>query len=53
MMRVSKQVSPRGDDYTAYRNMSWYWYNPSHDTADLDRISEESRRDLVEERATA
>jgi hypothetical protein len=38
MMRVSKQVSPRGDDYTAYRNMSWYWYNPSHDTADLDLL---------------
>lgn len=38
LMRVSKQVSPRGDDYTGYRNMSWYWYNPSHDTADLDLL---------------
>ena len=37
-MRVSKQVSPRGDDYTGYRNMSWYWFNPSHDTADLDLL---------------
>ncbi|MBK8165963.1 MAG: cell surface protein SprA [bacterium] len=38
LMRVSKQVSPRGDDYTGYRNMSWYWFNPSHDTADLDLL---------------
>lgn len=38
MMRISKQVSPRGDDYTGYRNMSWYWYNPSHATADLDLL---------------
>ncbi len=38
LMRISKQVSPRGDDYTGYRNMSWYWYNPSHDTADLDLL---------------
>lgn len=38
VMRISKQVSPRGDDYTGYRNMSWYWFNPSHDTADLDLL---------------
>lgn len=38
LMRVSKQVSPRGDDYTGYRNMSWYWFNPSHHTADLDLL---------------
>lgn len=38
LMRISKQVSPRGDDYTGYRNMSWYWFNPSHDTADLDLL---------------
>lgn len=38
LMRVSKQVSPRGDDYTGYRNMSWYWFNPSHETADLDLL---------------
>ncbi len=36
MVRASKQVSPRGDDYTGYRDMSWYWYNPSHANADLD-----------------
>ncbi len=38
LMRISKQVSPRGDDYTGYRNMSWYWFNPSHATADLDLL---------------
>ncbi len=36
MVRASKQVSPRGDDYTAYREMSWYWYNPRANQADLD-----------------
>ncbi len=36
MVRASKQVSPRGDDYTAYREMSWYWFNPSESQADLD-----------------
>jgi hypothetical protein len=35
MVRTSKQVSPRGDDYTGYRQMSWYWYNPSHHSADV------------------
>ncbi len=36
MVRTSKQVSPRGDNYTAYREMSWYWYNPHANQADLD-----------------
>ena len=36
MVRASKQVSARGDDYTRYADLSWYWYNPSHATADLD-----------------
>ena len=36
MLRVGKQVSPRGDDYTRYENMSWYWYNPSVTNKDLD-----------------
>ncbi len=36
LMRSSKQVSPRGDDYTGYRDLSWYWYNPSAETADVD-----------------
>jgi hypothetical protein len=36
MVRASKQVSARGDDYTRYSDLSWYWYNPSHTTADLD-----------------
>ncbi len=36
MVRASKQVSARGDDYTRYSDLSWYWFNPSHTTADLD-----------------
>ncbi len=36
LMRTSKQVSVRGDDYTTYRELTWYWYNPSHNTADVD-----------------
>ena len=36
LMRASKQVSVRGDDYTQYGQMTWYWYNPSHESADLD-----------------
>ncbi|MFH1842814.1 MAG: cell surface protein SprA [bacterium] len=36
MLRVSKTVSPRGDDYTRYETLSWYWYNPDHRNADLD-----------------
>jgi cell surface protein SprA len=36
MVRTSKQVSSRGDDYTRYSDLSWYWFNPNHATADLD-----------------
>ena len=36
MVRTSKQVSPRGDDYTNYDEMSWFFYNPNHTTADVD-----------------
>ena len=36
MVRASKQVSPRGDDYTNYDQISWYLYNPNHQTADVD-----------------
>lgn len=36
MIRAGKQVSPRGDDYTRYRDMSWYWYNQSEENKDLD-----------------
>ncbi len=36
MVRASKQVSVRGDDYTRYNDLAWYWFNPSHATADLD-----------------
>lgn len=36
LVRAGKQVSPRGDDYTKYRDMSWYWYNALDSNADLD-----------------
>jgi len=36
MVRAAKQVSTRGDDYTGYSDLAWYWYNPSYATADLD-----------------
>lgn len=36
MIRAGKQVSPRGDDYTRYRNMSWYWFNPLDDNKSLN-----------------
>ncbi len=36
MVRANKQVSLRGDDYTTYRDMSWYFYNPRFDQADMD-----------------
>ncbi|MCK5407213.1 MAG: hypothetical protein KAJ37_07155, partial [Candidatus Krumholzibacteria bacterium] len=36
LVRISKQISPRGDDYTRYEELSWYWYNPRHDLADVD-----------------
>ncbi len=34
--RIRKQVSPQGDDYTQYETLTWYVYNPSPQTADLD-----------------
>jgi Motility related/secretion protein len=36
MVLASKQVSPQGDDYTPYREMTWYWYNPKPNQADVD-----------------
>lgn len=36
LIRTSKVVSPRGDDYTFYKNLSWYFYNPSQQNVDLD-----------------
>ncbi|MCB1183859.1 hypothetical protein KDM41_10525 [bacterium] len=36
MVRASKQVSSQGDDYTTYRDISWYWNNTDHANADLD-----------------
>ncbi len=36
MVRASKQVSSQGDDYTRYRDLSWYWNNINHTNADLD-----------------
>lgn len=36
MVRANKQVSLRGDDYTTYRDMSWYIYNPLQGQADMD-----------------
>ncbi len=34
--RISKQVSPKGDDYTRYDRLTWDWYNPTSETADVD-----------------
>jgi hypothetical protein len=34
--RIRKQVSPQGDDYTQYDALTWYVFNPSAETADLD-----------------
>lgn len=34
--RIRKQVSPQGDDYTKYDTLTWYVFNPSAATADLD-----------------
>ena len=36
VVRASKVVSPRGDDYTLYEKMSWWWHNDDHRLADLD-----------------
>jgi hypothetical protein len=35
-VRASRYVSPRGDDYTLYTNISWYWFNPRADQSDVD-----------------
>lgn len=36
MVRVSRQVSTVGDDYTLYNNLGWYVYNPDPGLGDLD-----------------
>jgi len=36
MIRTSKLVSPRGDDYTLYDRLSWYWYNTDTSLNDVD-----------------
>jgi len=36
LARVSRIVSPRGDDYTRYSKLSYYIYNPDPDQADMD-----------------
>jgi hypothetical protein len=36
LARASRYVSPRGDDYTQYTNISWYWFNPRADQSDVD-----------------
>jgi len=33
---TSRQVSIQGDDYTGYDELSWFWQNVDHVTADLD-----------------
>ncbi len=38
MVRVSRQVSTRGDDYTLYNTLSWYVYNPDLNLGDLDYL---------------
>jgi cell surface protein SprA len=35
-IRIQKQVSASGDDYTRYETMSWYWHVDNPDVADLD-----------------
>jgi len=36
MVRIMKQVSARGDNYSRYDNLSWHWRANSSDVADLD-----------------
>ncbi|MBD3221333.1 hypothetical protein GF314_08815 [bacterium] len=36
LVRITKQVSAQGDDYTRYNRMSWYWKASNSDAADLD-----------------
>lgn len=35
MIRVGRQVSAQGDDYTRYNRMTWWWHSDSPDVADL------------------
>ncbi len=36
LARASRYVSPRGDDYTQYATITWYWFNPRADQSDVD-----------------
>ncbi|MDY0109206.1 MAG: hypothetical protein RBT60_04665 [Candidatus Krumholzibacteria bacterium] len=36
MVRIGRRVSARGDDYTRYDRLSWFWYSDNADVADLD-----------------
>ncbi|HPF34573.1 MAG TPA: cell surface protein SprA [Candidatus Krumholzibacteria bacterium] len=36
LVRASRVVSPRGDDYTKYSKLSYYVYSPDPDQADMD-----------------
>jgi hypothetical protein len=36
LVRITKQVSAQGDDYTRYDKMSWWWKPSNVDAADLD-----------------
>ncbi|HOX26703.1 MAG TPA: cell surface protein SprA [Candidatus Krumholzibacteria bacterium] len=36
LIRIGKQVSAQGDDYTRYSRLSWWWHCPDADVADLD-----------------
>lgn len=36
LARINRLVSPRGDNYTQYEAISWWWYNPRHEQRDLD-----------------
>lgn len=36
MIRIGRQVSARGDDYTRYNTITWWWHSGSPDVSDLD-----------------
>lgn len=36
LARISKFVSPQGDDYTQYTSLTYYLYSPRHEQRDLD-----------------
>ncbi len=36
VVRISKVLSPQGDDYTQYSTLTWWLFNPSHEFADMD-----------------